>query len=314
MQESLIVLMAALPVYLIVSVGAFLRRTKTLTPEMDKGVMTMAVHLCFPCLILDKMLHSEVLRSASVVFSSMGVGFATILIGMTIAWYFGPVMGLKKGHGRRTFAVSSGLQNYGFIVIPLIAYLFPGDDTMAVLFIHNLGVELAMWTVGVMLLSGVAIKSAKVLLKGPIVGVLIGIFLLQTGADAFVPEVVLTVFKMFGACAVPLSLLLVGTVLYDLMGQVKYDWKIGLGGIFIRLVVLSGMLVCAAKFLPISTELKQVLVVQAGMPSAMFPIVLSRHYGGETNVAILLVIVTTVASLLTMPLAISLGSAWVFGG
>ena len=49
-----------MPVYLIVALGPLLRKTKMLTPEMDKGVMSMAVHLFYPCLILDKMLGVEI--------------------------------------------------------------------------------------------------------------------------------------------------------------------------------------------------------------------------------------------------------------
>ena len=55
MQESLLVLQAAFPIYIIVALGAVLRRTSVLKPEMDKGIMTMVVNLLYPCLILDKM-------------------------------------------------------------------------------------------------------------------------------------------------------------------------------------------------------------------------------------------------------------------
>lgn len=303
--------MAALPVYLIVLLGPILRRSGTLTPEMDKGIMTMAVHLFFPCLILDKVLGAEVLRDAGVVATSMSVGFGLILVGTAIAWMVAPLLDLKKGGGRRTFAVAGGLQNYGYIAIPLVLALFPGDDVMAVLFIHNLGVELAMWTLGLMLLSGITKPSPKVLLKGPIIAVVIGIFLLQTGLDYWVPGIVKQSFSMLGACAVPVSLLLVGTVVYDLVGKVKFDWKIGMGGIVVRLGLLMVLFLTVAKFVPMPVELQQVLVVQAALPSAMFPIVLSRHYGGRTDVAIIVVIATTIASLVTMPFVISMGMKWV---
>jgi len=303
--------MAALPVYMIVALGPILRRTGAMTPEMDKGIMTMAVHLFFPCLILDKVLGSEILRDAGVVGVSMGIGFGLILAGTGIAWLVGPLIGLKIGSGRRTFAVSGGLQNYGYVAIPLIAYLFSDGDVMAVLFIHNLGVELAMWTLGLMLLSGVGTPSAKVFLKGPIIAVVLGIFLLQTGLDRFVPGAVLSAFEMLGACAVPISLLLVGTVVYDLVGKVKFDWKIGIGGIIVRLGLLTVLFLLVAKFVPMPVELQKVLVVQAALPSAMFPIVLSRHYGGRTDVAMIVVLSTTIASMLTMPLVISFGKFWI---
>jgi predicted permease len=274
--------------------------------------MVLAIHVFCPCLILDKMLAAEVLRDPMVLFSSAGMGFGLIVLGALLAYLIAPLVGLKLGGGRRTFAVSAGLQNYGFIAIPLVAYLYPdNDDVMAVLFTHNLGVELAMWTVLLMLLSGVLSPSWRVFLKGPIVAVLVGILVMQTGTEQYVPSAVIGLFSILGACAIPLSLLLVGTALHDLMGKMKFDWRVGSGAVLARLALIPIVILMCAKYLPLGTELKQVLVIQAALPSGMFPIVLSRHYGGRTDVAITAVMATTIASLLTMPLVIAFGKYWV---
>jgi len=274
--------------------------------------MVLAIHVFCPCLILDKMLAAEVLRDPMVLFSSAGMGFGLIVLGALLAYLIAPLVGLKLGGGRRTFAVSAGLQNYGFIAIPLVAYLYPdNDDVMAVLFTHNLGVELAMWTVLLMLLSGVLSPSWRVFLKGPIVAVLVGILVMQTGTEQYVPSTVIGLFSILGVCAIPLSLLLVGTALHDLMGKMKFDWRVGSGAVLARLALIPIVILMCAKYLPLGTELKQVLVIQAALPSGMFPIVLSRHYGGRTDVAITAVMATTIASLLTMPLVIAFGKYWV---
>ena len=274
--------------------------------------MVLAIHVFCPCLILDKMLAAEVLRDPMVLFSSAGMGFGLIVLGALLAYLIAPLVGLKLGGGRRTFAVSAGLQNYGFIAIPLVAYLYPdNDDVMAVLFTHNLGVELAMWTVLLMLLSGVLSPSWRVFLKGPIVAVLVGILVMQTGTEQYVPSAVIGLFSILGACAIPLSLLLVGTALHDLMGKMKFDWRVGSGAVLARLALIPIVILMCAKYLPLGTELKQVLIIQAALPSGMFPIVLSRHYGGRTDVAITAVMATTIASLLTMPLVIAFGKYWV---
>jgi predicted permease len=204
------------------------------------------------------------------------------------------------------------LQNYGFIAIPLVAYLYPGDDNViAVLFTHNLGVELAMWTVLLMLLSGKITPSWRVFMKGPIIAVIVGLLLMETATDHMVPAVGRNLFAILGVCAVPMSLLLVGTTLGDLLGKTKFDWKIGVGGVALRLALIPVIILASAKYLPLAVELKQVLVIQAAVPAGMFPIVLSRHYGGRTEVAITVVITTTVVSLLTMPLVIAFGKSWV---
>ncbi|MGB0775388.1 MAG: AEC family transporter, partial [Akkermansiaceae bacterium] len=134
---------------------------------------------------------------------------------------------------------------------------------------------------------------------------------LQTNTDHHVPEILRQVFSMLGYCAIPIALLLVGSTLYDLAGQVKFDWKIATGGVLARLLLIPAVFLCVAKYIPLSIELKQVLIVQAALPSAMFPILLSRHYGGRTDIAIQVVMATTIVSLLTMPFVIGLGKVWI---
>ncbi|MCP5535003.1 MAG: AEC family transporter [Akkermansiaceae bacterium] len=311
MQESLLVLQAAFPIYIIVVLGAMLRRTAVLTPEMDRGIMTMTVQLFMPCLILDKMLGAEILRDAGVVISAASVGFVVIAVGMMLGYGVGRIMGLEMGGGRRTFAVSSGLQNFGYIALPLMLYVFPDDNNvLAVLFTHNLGVELALWSVGLMLISGNFKPSWRAFLKGPIIAVIMGIILVQTRLDQHVPSIIGRVFSMLGECAVPVALLLVGTTLHDLARKMKFDWKISTGGILVRLALVPFFMLCLAKFLPLATELKQVLVIQAAMPAGMFPILMSRHYGGRADVAIQVVVATTLVSLLTMPVIVYWGMKW----
>ena len=62
--------------------------------------------------------------------------------------------------------------------------------------------------------------------------------------------------------------------------------------------------------LPFSTEIKRVLVVQAAMPAGVFPIVLARMYGGDPATAVRIVAGTTLLSLVTIPLWIRWGMAW----
>jgi malate permease and related proteins len=69
----------------------------------------------------------------------------------------------------RTFALAAGTQNFGFTAVPVVEILW-STGTLAMLFVHNIGVELAMWSVGVMVMSGSA-ASVAALLNGPVVAV-----------------------------------------------------------------------------------------------------------------------------------------------
>ena len=64
--------------------------------------------------ILDKILGHEVLRSGPAVAWGLGLGFFIPLTGIAIGWGIARLVGLEHGTGKRTFALSAGIQNFGF--------------------------------------------------------------------------------------------------------------------------------------------------------------------------------------------------------
>lgn len=315
---------AVVPVYLLVGVGFALRAFQVVTVEMEKGMLKMVIHCLYPCLILDKVLGNELVRNPAVLGWGIGLGFGLIVVGMLVSWGMGWVIGLKKGDGRRTFTVAGGVQNFGYTAIPMLAALFVmgGDDRVfGVLFIHSLGVEIALWVVGVMIMTGSVFGSLRLLVNGPTVAVVLGVMLSWTGGwqyleasgGGMVGGSVRQTMSWLGACAFPMGLVLIGATMCDLVGKERICFRVGFGALVVRLGVMPLVFLMAAKFLPLIVEMKQVLVVQAVMPAAVTPIILARHYGGSPGVAVQVVIITSLAALVTMPFWISFGIRLVFG-
>ena len=318
-----VILQAILPVYLLVGVGLALRRFKVVTSEMEKGMLKLVIYCLYPCLILDKTLGNDLVRRADVLAWGVGLGFGLILIGMGVSYLLGLAMGLKPGNGRRTFCVAVGVQNYGYIAIPMLAALFVmgGDDRVSgVLFIHSLGVEIALWMVGIMVMTGSIFGNPKLLINGPTVAVVMGVLFSSTGGwqifeesgGGVVGASLRQSMSWLGACAFPMGLVLIGATMYDLLGKEKLSPQITIGSIVIRLAIMPMVILAAAKYLPIIPELKQVLVVQAAMPAAVSPIIVARHYGGSPGVAVQAVLATSLVALITMPLWISWGVRFIF--
>ena len=324
MLSAKLVILSVLPAYLLILAGAGLRWVGVLKREDDKGVMHVVFHVLYPCLILDKILGSDSVRSFSSVGWSILLGFFLPISGIACGWLVGKLIGLEKGSGQKTFALSAGVQNFGYTAIPVVQQLW-GLGALSVLFVHNLGVELAMWSVGVMLMSGGNRFEWRKLVNGPVFAVVGGLLLVAVKVDLFLtpPAVGATelqtcliapmreAMKMLGSGAFPVAIVLTGAMMWDLMASERPSAKIILGGSLVRFVISPAIILSAAKFLPLSLELKQVLVVQAAMPAAMTPILFARIYGGRPGIAVQIVVATTVISLLTLPWIIAWGTAWV---
>lgn len=304
-----LVITSVLPVYLLIIAGAVLRRTGVIRKQHEEGVFRVVFTVMLPCFILDKILGSEILQSGAVVVWAVGLGFALIIAGILVGLVVGRLIGLERGTGMRTFALSAGCQNFGFTAVPVFEILW-GSGGLALLFVHNIGVELAIWSVGVMMMSGTRGFSWKRLLNGPVLAVTAGLALVALGLDDKVTGAGRTAISMIGIGAFPLAILITGCTMMDLVSAEKPSWRVIFGSSIVRLALAPLVILSAAKFFPLTTDLRQVLVVQAAMPAGMSAILLARMYGGRPAVAVQVVIATTMLSLITLPWIITWGSEW----
>jgi hypothetical protein len=302
---------AIVPVFLVIATGFLFHRRGWLSEETETGMMKLGMNLLAPCLILSLVPGNPALAKASTAAWAVGLGFGLVLSGLLLAWLGGLASGLRVGTGLRTFAISSGIQNYGFIALPLLVDLFPGNEGPSGLaFIFGIGVEIAMWTAGIAILTGKA--GLRALVNGPFIAVIASVALNYTGLFRFIPEFVHTSMEMLGRCAVPMSIFMIGATMgrFCREGIFADALRIGVAGVIVRLILHASLFLAAAALLPISDDLRRLLVVQAAMPAAIFPIVLARLFNGQPDVAIKVVTATSLVSLGTAPFVIAWGLAW----
>jgi hypothetical protein len=278
----------------------------------------LTLNILFPAFIIDHILGNEKLSSVSEIGVASSTGFISLILGISLCYFISGIL-KTEGKQRRAFAVTTGLQNYGFIPIPIVLALYPDANVIVgVLLMHSVGVELALWTAGVMILSGERTSIWRRLLNIPLITTVICLIINFLGLGIEVHAKIEGTCNMLGNCAVPLSLLLIGATINDLINDSKE--KIfnqqrsaeAILAVIMRMLFLPIVLLIYAKFAQISPELKKVLVIQAAMPAAVFPIILTKEYGGDTNTSVRIVIVTTLLSVITIPPAIVFG-LWFVG-
>jgi hypothetical protein len=316
-NTSWTVLGAVLPVFGIMVAGFCLRRIQWLTAEADQSLLRLCVNLLLPALIFESVLGNAALRRPENLVLPPLVGMVTVLVSIGLAWLAARFTGLETSKERRTFALTTGLHNYAYIPISLSILLFdPG--TVGVLMVHNVGVEIIMWTVGVAVLSGHGIRDGwRRIFSPPLLALMLGLLLNGAGQLISIPgpllaagKVTMTAVHWLGQSAIPVALLMIGAMIADHLPELR-------GGRFVRVVALSILVRLAvmpvlfmllAKYLPCSLELKRVIILQGAMSSAVLPVALAKHYGGDPRTALQVVLGTSLAGLVTIPLWIHLGA------
>jgi malate permease and related proteins len=308
-------LLLVLPVFAAIAIGAIVRRVHWVEGEAETSLIRLVVNVCYPCLIFESVAGNAALRSPGNLLLAPLVGFGITWLGIQAGLIVARLIGLHVGTGLRTFALAVGITNYGYLPLPIMEAIW-GPESRGVLLVHNVGVEAAIWTVGVLVLSGQSLREGWRRLVSPIVITLVlAVVSNLTGLTPHLPGVLMATIHTLGVCGIPLGLVMTGVNLANYLAAPRelFDAKVSIAAMALRLGALPVLILLLAKSLPCSIELKRVLLVQAAMPTALISVIIARLYGGHPRTAVQIVLGTTALGILVIPLWLRAGLGWIEG-
>lgn len=301
-----------LPVFALIAVGVALRRFHWIEGEAETSMIRFAMYVCMPCLAFDAIIGNPSLREPGNLLLPPIAGFASTSAGFGIAYLAGRLIGLHKGTGLRTFAISAGVCNYSYLPLPIVGGIW-GERAQGVVLVHNMGVDMAIWSVGLLVLTGASARSGWRRIVTPMLVTLVAAIAVNVlGLAPYVPGLLRGLAHSLGVCAVPLGIVMTGVNIADFLNEPLklLHRNVAIASCAVRLAIMPALMLCFANWLPCPVELKRVLVVEAAMPAAVLPILLAQYYGGQPLTAVQVVLSTTAAGLVTSPLWIRAGLAW----
>ncbi len=301
-----------LPVFALIAVGVALRRSHWIEGSAETSLIRLVVQVCMPCLVFDTIIGNASLREPANLILPPVAGFVTTAGGFGVAYLAGRWIGLAKGTGLRTFALSAGIGNYSYLPLPIVGGIW-GERAQGVVLVHNMGVDLALWSVGLMVLTGASPAGGWRRIVSPMLVTLVAAVAVNlSGLAPYVPGFMRSMAHSLGVCAVPIGVVMTGVNLAGFLDEPSrlLHRNVAVGACAVRLGILPLLMLGFAYLLPCSIELKRVLVVEAAMPAAVFPIIIAQYYGGQPLTAVQVVLSTTAAGLVTCPLWIRAGLAW----
>lgn len=314
MQEVWPIVTSVLGVFLIMGLGGLCRSLNWLSREADHSLAKLCVYVLLPAYFIDRILGDQQFDLLAMASSPL-VGFTTTAVGFCIGILFarvcGPAIGLDTEAKRRAFALCVGICNYGYIPYPIAERFYPNAVTELIL--HNVGVELALWSLGIVILNGLRGGAWKrALVSPPLIAVSIAMAIRLSGAEASLPPSALAPIGAIGNCAIPMGLMLSGAIIVDFLHESTWRGSTGLviAAIGIRQLIMPTLMLAAASSLIAAPDLQHVVLLQAAMPSAVFPIVIIRLYDKDVQVGSRVVLSTSLAGIVLIPVWLTIGKWW----
>lgn len=286
-----------LMMFLLVGIGFFIRKKGIVNTEGRMNMIDLCLYITLPFNVLHSFLRKwdwnlfiacGVILLLSIGFNAISVFFSTILY--------------KKQEINRQKSLKYGtiISNSGFLGNPMVEGIY-GSEGLLYAALFMLPVRIVMWTIGIaVFLKGRKEKLWKNVLTHPcIVAIYVGVIVMVCGIQ-FPTFVEKTIVGISG-CNTPLSMMLIGMMLAEVKPKGLID-KTMVFYTAIRLLVIPAVVFAITAFLPIDGMLRGITVIMAGMPAPITTALLSAKYGGDEKYATGMVFLSTISSLITLPI------------
>ena len=286
-----------LMMFLLVAIGFFIRKKGIVNTEGRMNMIDLCLYITLPFNVLHSFLRKwdwnlfiacGVILLLSIGFNAISVFFSTILY--------------KKQEINRQKSLKYGtiISNSGFLGNPMVEGIY-GSEGLLYAALFMLPARIVMWTIGIaVFLKGRKEKLWKNVLTHPcIVAIYVGVIVMVCGIQ-FPTFVEKTIVGISG-CNTPLSMMLIGMMLAEVKPKGLID-KTMVFYTAIRLLVIPAVVFAITAFLPLDGMLRGITVIMAGMPAPITTALLSAKYGGDEKYATGMVFLSTILSLITLPL------------
>ncbi|HMM06860.1 MAG TPA: AEC family transporter [Clostridiales bacterium] len=300
-MELSIIIEQIFMLFLIAAAGYLGFRTKILNAEGNKAISRLVIYLTLPALILSSVAEVPQDIAKSAVLLLLGASFFTYaLLGAVSLAVPRLLRADRSDYGVYHFMTIFG--NVGFMGFPVLSALF-GEKALFLAAIFNLPMNLFCFSVGILMIAPKGTKLKFTTILNPTVVASVAALLLYL-LPLSLPTVLNDGLSLLGSATIPLAMILIGSSLAQL--PFREVWNIPKLYLLslIKLILCPLLIYYVLNLFIDDSLLLGIATVLTAMPVATNATMLCIEYNGNELLASRGVFISTVLSLLTIPLII----------
>lgn len=308
MENSLIIFQKLLVLFGFMLIGSVSYRKKWISDHSSSQISGLIVNIFNPALIISGVTGAEGQGDWALVGMNliMAVTLFVVLIG--ISPLFVRILRIRKNQ-RNIYSVMLIFSNLGFMGIPLIEELY-GKGAVFYVALYTLVFNILFYTYGVYLFekekalqAGETVKLKfqwKKMVNPGMAACLASLILFA--CQISVPAPAVDFVDYLGNAAVPLSMIMTGVSLAKMpFGEVLRDWKLYQFTV-LKMLAIPILAAWVLKNLSVDPILSGIMILMFGMPNGSMPVMMAVDYGLDSSVCSRGIVLTTLLSLVTLPI------------
>jgi len=289
--------------FILLAAGYTAGRVKFLTPDDSKMLTKIVINITAPCTIITSVMGGELSASGGETALFMLFTFLAFLLYLVIALPASRALGGDK-RNVGLYGYMAGFGNAAFMGFPVTIAIF-GAASAYYVALYNIPFMILTFSVGIVLISGKGKKiGPRELLNPTIFAAILAIIMMMTGINT--PTIISEVIRLTGGVTTPASMLVVGSTLAQIpLKSVFSEWRLYPMAL-LKLIVMPVAAWLVFRNIITNELMLGVLVILSGMPVAVLSAMIAIKYGGNEHIASSGIFITTLLSIVTIPLIVYL--------
>ena len=286
--------------FTIVVLGYALCKLGYMGDKFDQKLSSIVIDVTCPALILSSVMGAE-LPDRSLILPLLGIGFLTYIL-LLVYGFWVPRFVSKSRDEQGMIGFALMFANVGFIGYPIVSAIF-GPKAVFYAALLNIPNTFFIFTAGVMLVKGehnMKSLSAKVLFSPAMIAAFVAA--LMVAFSVRTPDIIARPVTMVGNITIPAALMVIGSSMARLpLKEIIGSPKVYVASL-LRLVVVPLSVYFLFRFCGVSDVINNINTVIIAMPVASYGTMFCMKYGRNPSLMTEMTFITTLGSILTIPL------------
>ena len=291
---------------LLILVGFFLE-----TREWFEGGSVIFSKYCtnfsIPCYMVYNLITVAPSRAILLeIAANLPVPLVVMLAGTAMAAMLAKLFRVTPGR-RGIFVIAGSFSNTVFIGFPVVQGIY-GEEGLPIAMVYYMMSLILFWTMGIYIMgrdseNPVSFFSKeglrKIFFAPPMLGLGLGILLVVSGVE--LPEFVVSALDRVQSTTTPMAMIFIGCVIYHIRFRELNLSKDILLAMLMKFIGLPAVMWAVCAMLPIPLLYKQVFFSMSALPTMTQVGLLAKECGSDYQFASLVVSLTTVTSIVVIP-------------
>lgn len=300
----MLLLQQMIVLFILMIIGYGLRKKEIIDDKVSRSLSWLVVNIANPAMILSGSVNSEKMISGSELWRTCKISII-LYLGLIIAALLVPIILHVPKHSAGVYQVMTIFSNIGFMGFPLIRSMY-GNDALLYASIFLIPFNLLIYTFGIAAMTtGETEQQKRKFQWGKIINIgvissvltiLIAAFQIQT------PDFVKSTVSNLSGLTAPVSMMVIGASMVHIdIKKLFTDVRLLLFSIIKLLVVpIVGMML--TKLFIQDEMMLGICLIMLATPVASMSAMLAQQYDGDYELASKGVALTTILSVITMPI------------